>query len=154
MAGREFYLTFVIHDNNRAVLYDKILNTENIFETIERFLCTINNRNNSRIIMFKTIIRGFSMTKENVSVVKEKKETPAKKERPFNNHHQHPVQKRMYDKCMGNIVAIHTTAGKMVTGRFVEHDQFTVAIEKEEDELLFYKHGIIFIRLAKSKSED
>ena len=89
------------------------------------------------------------MTKE-----KEKTEPPTKKERTFNNHHQHPVQKRMYDKCMGKEVSIHTTAGKMLTGRFVEHDQFTVAIEKEEDELLFYKHGIIFIRIAKSKLED
>lgn len=95
------------------------------------------------------------MTEVKENVVKDKKEPLTKKERPYNNHHQHPVQKRMHEKFMGNKVAIHTTSGKIVTGVFVEYDQFTVAIEKDGEDLMFYKHGIVFIRLAKNnKSED
>lgn len=85
----------------------------------------------------------------------EKQVTQPKKEKKYNNHHQHPVQKRLYEKFQGKKVIVYTSTGIKVGGIFTEHDQYTVAIEKDGDEIMFYKHGISFIRLAlKTNKED
>ena len=87
------------------------------------------------------------MTNKTVVVPEEKKVKQKQK------NHGHAVQNRLFNKFLNETVVIVTNENVKIKGRLTEYDQYALAIEVKEEEILIFKHAIAYIRPFNSKNE-